>query len=274
MENLDIKRIECEGFEIAAIVDAKGYAEHPIYYPANFLIYVDQGTLSLDIDGKIYKIHENEFCLVRKYTYGKFFKTWEENQNGFSEQVFILRDEFIKDVIKNFKVPDRIMPSTAPLIKLPAVPLLKGLMKSVEEYVTGQVQIDRALMRLKTMEALYALTKDKPELIHVFNQFSESARADLVQFIEHNYTHNLSLNQLAEMSGRSLSTFNREFRKEFNASPHKWIKQKRLELAKKLMLQTGRKASDVYLQVGFEDLAHFSKSFKQHFGQNPSEIIG
>ena len=273
MENLDVKRIECEGFEIGAIVDAVGYAEHPIYYPANFLIFVEQGTLSLDIDGKIYKIQENEFCLVRKYTYGKFFKTWEENQNGFREQVFVLRDEFIKDVIKNFAIPDDIMPCTVPLVKLPATSLLKGLMKSVEEYVTGQVQIDRPLMRLKTMEALYALTKAKPELIHIFNEFSEPARADLVQFIEHNYTYNLSLDQFAEMSGRSLSTFNREFRKEFNVSPHKWIKQRRLELARKIMIQTGRKASDIYLQVGFEDLAHFSKSFKQYFGKNPSEIM-
>lgn len=83
---------------------------------------------------------------------------------------------------------------------------------------------------------------------------------------------NITLEKFAEMSGRSLSTFNRDFRKIFQMSPHKWIKQKRLELARKLLISTSKKASDVYLEVGFEDLAHFSRSFKSYFGLNPSEV--
>lgn len=31
-------------------------------------------------------------------------------------------------------------------------------------------------------------------------------------------------------------------------------------------------ASDIYIELGFEDLAHFSRSFKKYFGKNPSEV--
>ena len=272
MDRAKMKIIECEGFQIAATVETNSTDEHPIYYPANYLIYVEQGELNLKIENQVYTIKEGEFVFVRKYTHGIFFKRWKEDQKVFREHIFVLHDAFIKEVIREFEMPGDFMPCTVPMIRFTDAPILKGLMKSLQEYITGQARLDRRLIRLKTMEALHGLTALKPELIHVFNEFSEPARADLVKFMENNYTLNLSLNQFAELSGRSLSTFNRDFRKTFNLSPHKWIKQRRLELAKKLLLQTAKKASDIYLDVGFEDLAHFSRSFKSHFGQNPSEV--
>ena len=272
MDNCKPKIIECDGVTVAATYETGEPREHPIYYPGNMLIFVEQGTLRLRVDNQEYIVKENEFCLVRKYTHGVYYKTWEDTQNGFIDHLFVLEDKFIKEVINNFPLPEDFLPCTVPLIKLPNTPILMGLMDSIKAYVTGQAQIDRNLIRIKTMEAIYAITASKPELLHIFNEFSEPSRADLVQFLEHNFTLNLPLEQLAEMSGRSLSTFNREFRKEFKISPHKWIKQKRLELAKKLLTHTSKKASDVYLEVGFEDLAHFSRSFKSQFGLNPSEI--
>ncbi|MEM6726474.1 MAG: AraC family transcriptional regulator, partial [Bacteroidota bacterium] len=97
-------------------------------------------------------------------------------------------------------------------------------------------------------------------------------KADLVEFINHNFMFNLKLSQFAKMSGRSLSSFNREFRRIFHETPHRWIMKSRLEMAKELLIQPARKPSDVYLEVGFEDLAHFSKRFKSYFGINPSEV--
>jgi AraC-like DNA-binding protein len=232
---------------------------------------VEKGILHLENEGEAYTINAGEYALIRKYTHGRFYKTKEGTKNGFSEHIFILEDKFVKEVIHNFTLPEDFMPCTVPVVKIPGTPLMEGLMQSIKAYVSGLAQIDRDLIRLKTMEALHGITSFKPELIHILNDFSEPARADLKQFIEHNYTINLSLDQFAEMSGRSLSTFNREFRKAYNVPPHKWIKQKRLELAKKMLIHS-RKASDVYLEVGFEDLAHFSRSFKSHFGINPSEV--
>ena len=272
MENSRMKIIECEGFQIAVLVEADSSDEHPIYYPGNFLIYIEHGTLNLYVEDKKYSIKQNQFGFIRKYTHGKFVKTWKEGQKGFKEHIFVLHDAFIKEVIRGFSLPDDFMPCTVPVVNLKHNLILKGLMNSVEVYVSGEAQLDRDFIQVKTKEALHGILKSKPELIHILNDFSEPARADIVSFMEHNFVQNLSLDQFAMLSGRSLSTFTRDFKKQFNTSPHKWIKQKRLELALKLLLQTPKKASDIYLEVGFEDLAHFSKSFKNHFGQNPSEI--
>ena len=86
------------------------------------------------------------------------------------------------------------------------------------------------------------------------------------------YLENKPLTEFAKQSGRSISTFKKDFQAIFNTTPAKWLKNKRLEHAYSLLSTTQRKASEVYIDSGFEDLAHFSKSFKSRFGINPSEF--
>lgn len=267
-----INIIECDGLTIAGTIEADSSHEHPIYYPANYLMYVEQGDLNLRIDGKVYTARGGEFLFVRKHTVGTYFKTWKEGQEIYREHIFVLHDPFIREVIREFQLPRDFLPLTVPVIIFKDEPVLKGLMNSLEGYITGQLKIDRRLIRIKTMEALHALTRLKPEIIHVFHEFSKPVRTDLVQFMEYNFTRNLKLAHFAQLSGRSLSTFNREFKATFGTSPYKWIRQRRLELAWKLLQQTNTTPSEVYGEVGFEDLGHFSRSFKSHFGYNPSEV--
>ena len=58
----------------------------------------------------------------------------------------------------------------------------------------------------------------------------------------------------------------------FNETPHRWIMRKRLNYAHNLLLQGKNSPSEVYVQSGFEDLAHFSRAFKKQFGISPSKV--
>lgn len=53
--------------------------------------------------------------------------------------------------------------------------------------------------------------------------------------------------------------------------PHKWILQKRLETAYKRIVEYREKPSDIFWELGFETLAHFSRKFKEHYGYAPSK---
>ncbi len=128
------------------------------------------------------------------------------------------------------------------------------------------------MLELKTLEALLAIGQVRPELFPILKAYSQAERVNLEQFMQHNFQYNIPLEQLARMSGRSLSTFNHEFKNLYNSSLHQWTKRQRIELAKRLLVQTEKIPSEVYLEVCFEDLAHFSRSFKRHFGKNPSQM--
>ena len=51
-----------------------------------------------------------------------------------------------------------------------------------------------------------------------------------------------------------------------------WLKKKRLDEAYFQISKQHLKPSEVYLEVGFEDLSHFSFAFKKEFGRSPSEV--
>lgn len=273
MRNAKINIIECDGLQIAASIESSSEAERPIYYSANCLISIERGELQLRIEGQRYTARAGEFLFVRKHTQGTYIKARREDDPPFREHIFALHDPFIKEVIREFTLPADILPTTLPVIKFGADPILRGLMSSLEGYIKGRLRIDRKLIRMKTREALYALTQLDPNLIHVLNEFSQPGATDLVQFMKYSFTQNLSLEQFAKLSGRTLSTFNRHFRRAFQQPPRQWIRQQRLELALQLLHQTDRTISEIYLEVGFSDLAHFSRSFKKYFGQNPSDVV-
>ncbi|MGX5856573.1 helix-turn-helix domain-containing protein [Dyadobacter jiangsuensis] len=70
-----------------------------------------------------------------------------------------------------------------------------------------------------------------------------------------------------------MSTFKRDFQKTFGTNPGNWLKKKRLEEAYFQINRQSRKPSDVYLEVGSEDLSHFLYAFKKEFGRAPSELM-
>lgn len=264
--------IECEGVQVAAFIETFSSEEHPAYYPNNMLFYVEQGQFNIRLNQELFSVKAGSFALVKKYTTGSYFKTWGKDESGAIFYVFLLQDDFIKTALQELnpkksskQIEDRIL-----LFKESNI--LKSLFAGIIAYINDNQDIDRELLALKTKEALIGILKYDPTYISIFTQFSKAERADLEAFMIHNYQFNTTLKTLAQMSGRSLSTFNREFRVLFNESPHKWIMKQRLNKAKELLLLTNKRASDIYLELGFEDLAHFSRSFKKQFGKNPTDI--
>lgn len=89
-----------------------------------------------------------------------------------------------------------------------------------------------------------------------------------------NFRFNVAIQRFAYLTGRSLTSFKKDFEKIFHDTPSRWLVKKRLQEAHFLIAQKGRKASDVYLEVGFEDLSHFSFAFKKLFGLAPTQLSG
>ena len=94
-------------------------------------------------------------------------------------------------------------------------------------------------------------------------------RINLKDFMECHYQDNLPLEQLAQASGRSLSTFRRDFLKVFGTTLGKWLLTKRLEEAYVLIKEKKIKPSEFLLDLGFESFSHF----KAYFGIQPSILL-
>jgi AraC-like DNA-binding protein len=83
---------------------------------------------------------------------------------------------------------------------------------------------------------------------------------------------NLSLPQLADKAGMSVSTFKREFKKTFNESVKKWLLRKRLDRAYYLLISSEKSIKEISLDCGFTDSSHFIRVFKQVYGKPPGSF--
>jgi AraC-like DNA-binding protein len=91
--------------------------------------------------------------------------------------------------------------------------------------------------------------------------------------MERNFMFNMPLEKFGYLTGRSITTFKRDFKKAFNTSPQRWLTQKRLELAHYQFVEKNKKPIDVCYEVGFENLSHFSYAFKKQFGYTPTALL-
>jgi AraC-like DNA-binding protein len=153
-------------------------------------------------------------------------------------------------------------------------PLLQSCLASLISYFDLEEKLPEAIASLKIEEAIHVVRTIEPGIDHVLANFAEPGKIDLVKFMERNYMFNMPAEKFGYLTGRSLTTFKRDFKKAFQTTPQKWLTVKRLELAHYQIREKNRKPSEVYLETGFENLSHFGYAFKKQFGYAPTETIG
>ena len=95
---------------------------------------------------------------------------------------------------------------------------------------------------------------------------------DIIDYLNDNYMYDLSMEEIANYTGRSLATFKRDFAKVSELTPQKWIIKRRLEAAHELIKSGKKKVTEACFDVGFKNLSHFSKVYKETYGYAPSMI--
>jgi AraC-like DNA-binding protein len=130
-----------------------------------------------------------------------------------------------------------------------------------------------ALLILKFDEImLYLLSKYGSDFEYYLHSLISTEISPFKNVVESNVNSNLKLEEIAFLCNMSLSTFKRHFKNEYKQPPGKWLKDKRLKKAKELLQGGDLKASDIYLNIGYNNLSNFSVAFKNKFGISPTEI--
>lgn len=93
----------------------------------------------------------------------------------------------------------------------------------------------------------------------------------VIELINENLQYDLSLQQLADTAGLSVSHFSRMFRSSTGLSPHRYLLQRRVYSARELLRHSSNKVLDVASECGFKTQQHFARAFRGEFGVNPTE---
>ncbi|RYG66377.1 AraC family transcriptional regulator [bacterium] len=93
--------------------------------------------------------------------------------------------------------------------------------------------------------------------------------ADALQFCEANFSRDLSVEQLADITNFSGSHFTRLFKQEVGMAPAAYLRHLRLQHGQKLLRETLHAVADIAQLCGFTDATGFSRAFQKSFGVSP-----
>ncbi|MDR2080011.1 MAG: AraC family transcriptional regulator [Treponema sp.] len=103
-------------------------------------------------------------------------------------------------------------------------------------------------------------------------QWQNDRNVDLIrQFIDQHFTEKINSNMIAEELAMSRQTLYRLFQKG-TSSPAQYVIQKRIEFAKRLILETGDSLRDIAYKTGYSDYSSFFTVFKKNVGIAPDEF--
>ncbi|MFK7972549.1 MAG: helix-turn-helix domain-containing protein [Bacteroidia bacterium] len=157
---------------------------------------------------------------------------------------------------------------------IPVPPLLPAFMASLDAMYDGKYQAP-FLFDAKVREFVGILLAHKGEawLASLFRMYQKPPKANLQAFMQAYFDKPFSIADYAFLTGRSISSFNREFRSKFDTSPRQWLIKHRLGKAKDLLTEQRFPVSEVADRVGFNSVSHFIKSFKEAYGRTPGEMF-
>jgi AraC-like DNA-binding protein len=186
--------------------------------------------------------------------------------------LIIFKHERLKDYYSRNRAKVQTAVSTA--VKSYAKhPLLESYFGSLIPYFDLPDGLPEKILALKIDEALTILRTIDEYVDAFLADFSKPGKIDLASFMEHNYMFNMPLKKFSYLTGRSLTTFKRDFINIYGSTPQRWLTKRRLKLAHDLLSENKQKPVEVYREVGFENLSHFSYAFKKQFGYTPKEIL-
>ena len=238
------------------------------FIPDHTFVYILKGKIHC-YDGTTDQVlATNECYLFRKDYLVKYYE-----KKGELELVRVcLEERFLKRFQEKHKAFTTKIRTSEILFLLNKTELTTNYVESLTPYYHSG-EIDEPFADVKKEELLLILLQNQPELAGIFFDYRSPEKVDLQAFMNRNYKFNVNIDRFAYLTGRSLSAFKRDFVQVFDDTPSRWLVARRLQEARFLIDQKDKKPTEIYLDLGFEDLSHFSHAFKNRFGLTPSELL-
>jgi len=240
------------------------------YTEDTVLLFLKGGALKMCYGESVFEIRAGQLILIKKSILLEYHFLSEPGSEPLEYFQFTIKYDLVNEFTKLTSIDAIQTESQVAVIVKDGDPGWASYIYSLEACLSEEKGPALGLVRIKMLELFFRISAiDSCLLRHVLD-VREHFRSNITATVEENIMNSLSVQQLATLSGRSVSSFRRDFMAIYNMPPSQWIRLKRLEKAKELLQGTTMTITDICYTLGFEHIAHFSKLFKTHFGCPPS----
>lgn len=240
---------------------------------SHLLIYVYSGKMHIVENGQQIIAVAGE-CVFVKRDHTVVINKGAHNGEQYQGITLKFTRHFLRDYFRGLgprDIPKNIKPFMSSVLKLDKSVDIDSLFYSMTPYFDSKNKPNDEIMLLKMREGLISLLATNSQFYPTLFDFTEPWKIDILDFLDKNYMYDLSIEEVASYTGRSLATFKRDFKKISDLTPQRWIMQKRLNVAYEKIKIDGEKVADVCFNVGFKNRAHFTTAFKRQFGFTPTQ---
>ena len=240
--------------------------------PRHALVYVYSGEIQINDSGIEHTVRAGEYVFLKRDNKVRIYKHTLGDDPYKAISIRFDR-KFLRDYYKTIDkktMPKNVKRFEEAIIKMEKSPYVESLFTSLFPFTDRDIIPSEEFVEMKMKEAINYVLKADERFYPTLFDFNDPWKIDIMQFMEQNFMQDMSMEEFAFYTGRSLATFKRDFAEVSNLSPQKWLINKRLEKAHTLIQEGGKKINDIYMEVGFKNRSHFSSAYKKQYGHSPS----
>lgn len=239
------------------------------------LIVILDGEMNYNVNGKIIKLHNGEGIFVNA---GQMHFGFSDSRTECHFICMILHPLLLCTVPayeQEFVLPV-IRCSCAPFVFLdPNVHWQRDILKQI--HFANQIK-DQKTAPLKVQSSFFAiwslLYENIPKNSNIVNpqNIDLTIVKNMVGFIQKNYSHKISLMEIAASGAVGQSKCCKLFAKYFSQTPNGYLTQYRLNKSIELLHDTDRSITEIALSVGFGGASYYAETFRKWIGKSPTEF--
>jgi AraC-like DNA-binding protein len=236
-------------------------------------VFVNEGEVSVRAQNVYLDINKKQAILAKCLNY--FFECSERQQKtgDYVEVIAVILYPALVEEIFEFDLSRSDFSFDFNIKQVEVDRLLANFKESIIILLDNPELADESIIKTKLKEFVLLMAKlqDAPSQLDFLAALFKPLDIEFKSTIQHNLYANLSVDELARLCHLSTSSFKRKFKESFNASPKKYISQKKVEKAASLLKSDRSRVSDIAYDVGFDSLATFNRNFTSTYGLSPSE---
>ena len=224
--------------------------------------YVTKGYGTFKFNGKVYKLKQGDIFILLKGMQVEYVASiddpWEYYWIGFSgsnANEYLNRTSITNSCVANCEENSKI-----PQIILNMCEISKTYNPS---------KSDDILLLKELYSLLYALIEEFPKPFEYKDKELHTYIQDALNFINSNYMHSITVQEIADYVNLSRSYLYKMFIKNLGISPQRYLINLRMYKATLLLKGTKLPIGEVASSVGYSDSLLFSKTFSKHFSMSP-----
>lgn len=216
-------------------------------------------------------------CILAK-SGNSTFKTLPYNNETIYQAISIkLHRDILDKLYKEqeaqfFKKSD--VPLTVNSVMLPPNIFIQEYIRSILPYFEHDKKLPEELLILKLKEliALLLQTEKAPKVLGIMRNLFEKKTFEFREIIKAHIFSSINVQELAQLTCLSLSSFKKEFKRIYDDTPQNYIIGKRIEKVAELLPNSNESLSNIAYDCEFKTLAHMSRVFKNKYGVSPSKF--